>query len=182
MGNLIDKLPPFYARSPEMVNLQQMQQTLIDELWSNRASLAAQLCIDTATWGLATWEKALGLSSGAAMELAQRRARIKTKLRGTGVTTAAVIEQVASTFSGGVVEVIELAPQYTVKIKFVGTVGKPPDMDSLTRSLREIMPAHLRLEYEYIYNIWADVAPLTWAQLAAHTWEGVGKDELIADN
>lgn len=178
MVNLIDQLPQFYQNSPEMVAIQSYLQILVAELWRNRDDFAAQLCIDTATWGLATWEGALGLTTDATRELAYRRERVKAKLRGAGTTTKALIQRVAETFTNGAVDVIEYASEYRVVIKFTGTLGIPPNLDDLTASLRDIMPAHLQWEYEIRYNLWIDVAPLTWGELAERTWHGV-KEEPI---
>ena len=178
MDNLIDQLPQFYRNSREMVAIQSYLQPLIAELWQNRDDFAAQLCIDTATWGLATWEQALGLTTDAAKDIGFRRDRVKAKLRGAGTTTRALIKYVAEVFSNGEVDVIEHASEYRIVIKFVGTIGIPPNLDDLTDSLRDIMPAHLQWEYEIMFNIWDYVAPLTWDEVAAHTWLGVKEDKL----
>ena len=177
MDNLIDHLPQFYKDSTEMVAMQSYLQPLIDALWRNREDLGEQLCIDTATWGLATWESALGINTDASKNISYRRERIKAKLRGSGTTTKTLIRHVAESFSNGEVDVIEYPSEYRIVIKFTGTIGIPPNLQDLTQSLREVMPAHLQWEYEYIFNIWQNIAPFTWGEVAAHTWKGVGEDD-----
>ena len=177
MANLIDKLPQFYRNSAEMVAMQSYLQVLIDALWRDRGALGEQLCIDTATWGLATWESALGISTDASKNISFRRERIKAKLRGSGTTTKTLIRHVAESFSNGEVDVIEYPSEYRIVIKFTGTIGIPPNMQDLTQSLREVMPAHLQWEYEYIFNIWQNIAPFTWGDVASHTWKGVSEDD-----
>lgn len=106
-------------------------------------------------------------------DLEYRRSRIRSKLRGSGVTTVALIESVAESFSNGDVAVTEYPAQYRLEIKFVGTIGIPPNMDDLTASLREIVPAHLQWDYVLIYNTWNMTKLHTWNELKARTWAQV---------
>ena len=52
-----------------------------------------------------------------------------------------MIQNVSESYSNGTVEITEHPEKYTIDIKFVGTVGIPPNMDDLTATLREIMPS-----------------------------------------
>ena len=85
----------------------------------------------------------------------------------------ALIESVAESFSNGDVAVTEYPAQYRLEIKFVGTIGIPPNMDDLTASLREIVPAHLQWDYVLIYNTWNMTKLHTWNELKARTWAQV---------
>ena len=79
----------------------------------------------------------------------------------------------AESFSNGEVELTEFPLQFRLEIKFVGSVGMPPNMEDLTAALREIMPAHLRWEYVIVYNTWGVTAQHTWAELRNRTWDQV---------
>ena len=83
------------------------------------------------------------------------------------------MKNVAGSYSNGEVEVIEDAANYRFVIRFVGTLGIPGNVADLKLTIEEIKPAHLAVEYEYIYNTWGDVAALTWKQASAYTWEGI---------
>lgn len=72
-----------------------------------RDGLMDQLCVDTATWGLRYWEQTLGIPVEPGKEPEYRRSRIRSKLRGSGVTTVALIKSVAESFSNGEVAVTE---------------------------------------------------------------------------
>lgn len=72
-----------------------------------QGGLMDQLCVNTATWGLQYWEKTLGIPVEQGKDLEYRRSRIRSKLRGSGVTTVALIESVAESFSNGDVAVTE---------------------------------------------------------------------------
>lgn len=178
MRKLIARYPDFYAGSAEFVDIQQALEPEVLALWERRDSVLDQLCVDTAAWGLPYWEQTLGIPVEAAKDLGFRRSRVKSKLRGAGVTTVAMIQNVAESFSNGQVAVEEFPRQFRLEIKFVGTIGVPPNMDDLTEALREIMPAHLRWDYIIVYNTWAAVGRHTWGSLAARTWAAVKESDL----
>ena len=173
MRKLIARYQDFYAGSPEFVDLQEALEPEALALWEARDGLLDQLYVETATWGLKCWEQTLGIPVDEAKELDYRRSRIKSRLRGAGVTTVALIQNVAESFSNGAVAVTEYPAQYRLEIKFVGTIGIPPNMDDLTASLREIMPAHLQWDYVLIYNTWNMTKLHTWNELKARTWAQV---------
>lgn len=176
--NLIDYLPACYAGSPEVVSLQAAIQLQTDALRAARDDLLAQLNVSTATTGLDVWETALGITKKASDSVAYRRTRILSKLRGAGTTTEAMIQSVAESFSNGEVEIVQNPASYTFAVKFVGTLGIPPNMDDLTAAVEEIKPAHLAYTYEYTYRTWAMLAGYTWADLAAVTWQDAKEGEI----
>lgn len=175
---LIEYLPDFYAASAEVSSVQAAISTQAAALRAARDGLLAQLNVSTATWGLDSWERALGITKKAADTTAYRRTRVMSKLRGAGTTTVAMIQTVAESFSNGEVEVIEDSANYRFDIKFVGTVGIPPNMDDLTAAVEEIKPAHLDYDYIIIYRTWDMIGTYTWDELAAYTWDQVREGTL----
>ena len=93
-----------------------------------------------------------------------------------------MVKNVASSYSNGEVEVIEDAAHYRFVIRFVGILGIPGNMADLKLTIEEIKPAHLVVEYEYIYNVWSDVEMLTWEQAAARTWEEIRSNRINGIN
>ena len=178
MTGLIAKYPDFWAGSAEFVDLQTSMEPEIAALRERQADVMLQLDIATATWGLRYWEEALGIAVETGKELEYRRSRVKSKLRGAGVVTVGLIDSVAESYSNGEVEVTEYPAEYRLEIKFVGTVGIPPNMEDLTVALQEIMPAHLQWDYIIVYNTWDMVKPYTWAELASRTWAGLKESDL----
>ena len=84
-----------------------------------------------------------------------------------------MIRSVAANYSNGEVEIIEDNENYKFVVRFVGQLGIPGNMDNLKLTIEEIKPAHLVVEYEYIYNTWSDVSRLTWGQAVSYTWEEI---------
>ncbi len=144
---LIEQYPEFLRESPEFADLQAALQTEMDALRARLESMAEQLVLDTATWGLDLWESTLGLVPGRAMGLRARRARIAAKLRGAGTSTVEAVRQVVESFTGGEVTVIEHASQFRVELKF--SSEHVLDLGQVTAALREMLPAHLVFGLEF---------------------------------
>lgn len=58
----------------------------------------------------------------------------------------------------------------TITITF-NDKGIPLDLEGLKQALEEVKPAHLPIEYIFIWNTWNDVSNLTWNQVSTNTWE-----------
>lgn len=170
MTALMARYPDFYRGSGEFVDMQQALEPEVLALWQARDGLMDQLQLDTATWGLKYWEETLGIAVEEEKETEFRRSRIRSKLRGAGVTTVAMTQNVAESFSNGAVAVTEFPNRYRIEIKFVGSIGTPPNMDDLTEALREILPAHLAWDYVLVFNTWAMAKAHTWDELKGRTW------------
>lgn len=128
-----------------------------------------QFFIDRATWGLSAWEAVCGIPSNEDKPLEQRRSVIKSKIRGAGTVTLAVIKEVADSFENGEIQVQENFNHYEVVITFIGKRGVPPNLPDMQNALREIVPAHLQLVFQFTYLRWEelDSADLTWEKLDA---------------
>jgi hypothetical protein len=135
----------------------------------------AQCFVDTATWGLKTWEQYLGIPVKENNPVSYRRSVIKAKLRGIGTTTKAKVQETAESFQNGAVEVIPVPGEYKVEIKFTEIYGTPPNIDDFQNAINQIIPAHLLVEFLYTYLTWQqlDDAQITWEDLdnAQFTWD-----------
>lgn len=175
---LMEYLPELWRGTPEMVAIQGALDPAVDAAWAARDALIAQVDVTTATWGLANWEQMLGLAVDASKSDSYRRTRVMSKLRGQGTTTAKMLKNVAESFSNGEVEVIEHPAECGVDLKFVGTIGVPPNMDDLTAAVEEVIPAHLSYRYIIQFRPWGQLARHHWGALAARTWGEVKGGEL----
>jgi uncharacterized protein YmfQ (DUF2313 family) len=173
-ADLYGYLPQEYADYRESRAIIKAEAAEFEALNSAISDVLDQLFIDTATWGLTNWEQMSGIPVNEAKPIAERRSLIKAKRRGTGVVTSALIQNVINSYSGGDVQVTEDMPNYTIKIKFVSNLGTPTNMPDIQQVIRDIVPAHLAITYEYKYPLWSDwtTANKTWAQIDAanKTW------------
>ena len=163
--SLLDLLPNYYRGSPETVALQSAVESEVDRVQKAKQNLFDQLNVDTATWGLALWEKAFGILPEAADSLDIRRSHVKSKMRARGVTTASMIQNVAESFINGAASVIEHPEQYTFDIQFDATQQIPSNLEGLSKAIEEIKPAHLAYAYVYIF--------ITQAMVGAYQTSGM---------
>lgn len=175
---LMELLPPYYENSPESKILQEAMESKLQHSRQAMVETLEQMNVDTATWGLSLWERLLGLETDATKQNDYRRSRIKSKLRGAGTTTAQMIQNLAESFSNGQVEVIERNGEYTFDIKFVGTIGIPPNMDDLTAAIEEVKPAHLAYTFIILYRIWQQLKTKTWGELKIHAWADIREGDI----
>lgn len=181
MSELMGYLPELYEDSRETVAIETAIQPELDIVWDARHDLLLQLDPNAATWGLALWEAALGLTTDVGKELAFRRTRVVAKLRGKGTTTVALIKSVSESFSNGEVEVAEFYDEYRVEIRFVGTIGLPPNLEDLRDALDDIMPAHLVWEFVIYYRTHQLVRPYTHGQLQQFQHQTIREGDLTND-
>lgn len=135
-----------------------------------------QLDVRTATWGLTLWEGRHEIVPTFADHEA-RRSTVMARMRGTGTTTVAMIQNLASSYSNGEIEVLEYPKQFRIEIKFVNTVGAPSNLDALTAALRAVLPAHLEWSYVITYVMWNQLNTKTWDELSGRTWNEVKEKE-----
>lgn len=171
-------LPRFLLKMENMRDLLQAEESVMQELHDNVSSQEQQLVISNATWGLGRHEKILGLPTDSESAVADRRSRIIAKLAGQGTVTKKLIQHVASSFTNGEVEVIEHPERYSFDVKFISTLGTPPNMADLSAALEEIKPAHLTYGYIVLYRTWGELEEKTWGELESRTWDEILGGEL----
>ena len=125
MIDLMTYLPEFYENNITMKELQGILSQIITKFDDGRNEVLDNCFISTASELLSRYEKIFGLSIDISKNDEFRRERLKAKVRGNGTTTKQLIEQVASSFSNGEVEIIEDNEIYTFYVKFIGTLGVP---------------------------------------------------------
>ncbi len=174
-SDMLDYLPNYYGDSRVVSNLTGREAEEFLKFHAQVQDVLQQFFIETATWGLARWEEICGLSTDEGKPADQRRSVIKSKLRGAGTVTLAVIKNVVDSFENGEVDIQENFGQYEVVVTFIGKRGVPPNLNDVQTALREIVPAHLNLNFQFTYLRWEelDAANLTWDELEAldMTWD-----------
>ncbi len=170
MNEARDRVPAYYREDPNTA-------AILNALdWAGERFLAAmedylqQLDVRTATWALPLWESRHEIVPSSVADYGSRRSTIMARMRGTGATTMAMIQNLAASYSNGDVEVLEYPDQFRIEIKFVNTAGTPPNIEDLTATLREILPAHLEWDYVIVYSTWNQLSTHTWDEMSGLTW------------
>ncbi|OPA77526.1 hypothetical protein BVG16_13830 [Paenibacillus selenitireducens] len=171
--DLMKYLPQTYKRKGVLHTILNILGEQIGLLHQFIEEVRDQPCVEHATWGLGDWEQVLGLQTDPSKSYERRREIIKAKLRGTGTTTKEMIERVASTFSGGDVQIIQYPARYHFEVRFIGIKGIPPNMAGFIQMLEDIKPAHLSYEFSYTYAQWDSIRNLTWNQVKKKSWNEI---------
>ena len=166
---LIKYLPFFYSNSSEVSVIQISLNNENSKLQNAVKDLLNQLFVNSATWGLDYWENLLDLYTNRSEPIENRRARIKTRLRGQGTATKDVIKNVCMSFTNGEVEVIEDSLNYSITLKFVGTGGIPTNLDYLLKSIKTTIPAHLAIQFSFTYILLRELETFTLNRLEQTT-------------
>lgn len=178
--NMYDYMPSEYEDIRESRAIVHAESTELENLNSEISDVLDQFFVDTATWGLANWEALCGLPTDESKPIDQRRSVIKSKLRGVGTVTVSLIKNVAESWYGGDVEVMETPAQYLITISFVSTYGVPSNLIDIENALREIIPAHLQLQFEFRYVTY-EALKASYANYDAVTTIGFTYDQLITN-
>ncbi|HWR60999.1 MAG TPA: putative phage tail protein [Clostridia bacterium] len=155
---MLGYLPPHWRSSKVFEQVMGAEGAEFDSILASIEDIETQLDIDRATWGLAVYEKELGLQTDISKPLDDRRSVVKSKLRGTGKADAVLLKLVADAYTNGDVEVT--FPEGVIHVRFDNVLGAPPNMADLTNTIEELRPAHLPFEFEYLYLMLKQVEQL----------------------
>lgn len=128
-----------------------------------------QFYVNFATTLLALHEQDVGLPVDIFSSNDIRRSRIISRMRGAGTTTIDKIKSVALSFNNGDVDVAEDYVNYKIIIEFISEIGTPPNFVDLQKIIDDIKPAHLGVEYVFIYNICSTVKAHTCGDIKTMT-------------
>ncbi|AWB45315.1 phage portal protein [Paenibacillus sp. CAA11] len=154
---LMSYLPAYYETSRVIKADMQSKGMEMDLFYLALSETLQQFFVRTATWGLERWERELGIVTEPLKPLEQRRSVVESKLRGAGRFTGRLVKNVAEAYDGGAVDVSFRPEAWSFTVKFVDTLGLPPNIDDLKAAIEEIKPAHMAVEYEFRYLLIRDV-------------------------
>lgn len=148
---MLGYLPEYYETSRVMGAILQAQGAELNQLRVSLEETLGQFFVGSATWGLDAWEAELGIAPVPGKPDDQRRSVINAKLRGVGTVTVDLIQSVAEAYDRGAVEVTQQPAAYQFTVRFMDTLGTPPNLSDLKAAIEEIKPAHLQVVYKYKY-------------------------------
>lgn len=185
---MLSSLPGYYVQALVLHEVLDAIGSELDKLREAQDALIAGSFVRTADdWALERWEAELGLPVDPPETLQERQDRVISKLRGDGTATRLRVKEVAESYAFGDVDVDDLntapaLPDYTIRVTFVSEHGIPTNLGDLQIGVREIVPAHLEIEYVFTYITWAEVDAQgwTWGDVDAlgMTWAEFESQEL----
>jgi len=173
---LILQLPRFMRKSMVYDAIFGAIASQIDARALDFEDLCRQMSVETATWALAIYEAELRIPIDPNKSISERRAVIKSKMRGFGKVDSALIKIVADSYTNGDVDVH--FTDGTIVITFTSVVGLPPNIEDLQTAIEEIKPAHLAVLYVYLYNTHQVLSVYTHQDLSAYTHEQLRSTDL----
>jgi len=162
---LLEELPGFYEPIRDFRVIVQAEGEQFDRLQADLEDQLAQRFVGSATWGLEAWERELSITPPAGQPIEQRRAVVRSRMRGYGKFTGRLLKSVAEAYDNGKIEVSFDPGASTFTVRFVSTLGAPPNIEDLMRAIDEILPAHLLIAYAYKYLTINQLQALTINQL-----------------
>jgi len=156
-NTLLAYQPDYYENSKVMQNIDNANSSELNTFNDKVTTVYNNLYVDTAdSETLARIEKIFNLTVAPQDNINYRRSRIYSRLRGQGTFTVAFLQNVAESFENSEVDIIENNSNYTFTVKFVGQKGIPPNLDDLKDVIEELKPAHLAVDYVFMYLIWSE--------------------------
>jgi hypothetical protein len=153
-----DYVPRYYLDS-KIMNGGVLDPEIAEFLALNQEIRAVldQFFIDTSTWAIDRWERLCGITPDINKALDDRRSLVKSKLRGVGTVTVAMLKNVGGAFINGEVLVTEKPSTYEVEIKFISTRGVPTNQPDIETTIRSIVPAHLGVTFVITFLSWDEL-------------------------
>ena len=138
-------LPPFLSKDESFKEILDVHSREHENLRVKLVDLAKQFFIETATYSMSDWEEFVGVTK-ITDDLEARRARVKAKLLGSDVMTVENVNRLIRTFTDGDLSYVE-EMNVPNQIKFI-LLDRVLYWREMAESLRELMPAHLGLNFE----------------------------------
>lgn len=164
-ARLLNTLPVYYRESRQANAIMGAHASLLQNRRDEASDLLTQLEIGSATWALENYEKILGIRTQPNKPIAERREVVKARLRGTANTTISQLKTVAESFYGGKIEITTDYPNYTIRVKFISSIGVPSNLADVERAIRDIVPAHIAFMFDFSYLLVRDVRAMTLNKL-----------------
>ncbi|WP_340029010.1 putative phage tail protein [Paenibacillus sp. FSL H7-0940] len=173
--DMLDYVPQYYRDSLVASGLLNAEAIEIAQLNADIYDVLDQFYIDRATWGLARWERIFGVVPEADATYEQRREVLRGKMRGVGKISVSLIENVAEAYANGDVDVAVDSAAYTLTITFVGVFGVPAQLDALKANLRDIIPAHMAIDYVFRFYTYGELtgSGATYASLTGYAYDDI---------
>ncbi len=140
----------------------------IDAVWNNNF-------FDTCTTTrLQAYEKEAQIFPLAGQTVDERKSQLMAKWWGTDKCTLEGMQAVANAWRDATITLQFVNGK--IRVKFISPIGIPPDLSSLQQALEEVKPAHLAIEYSFMYKTWG--AAKTAGNWSVHydTGNGVWND------
>lgn len=146
--DLAQYLPAFLSHSPIFKATNDANDQEHDTIRIDMQDVFHQFYVETATWGLETWEELVGIETDESRSLSDRRASVLAKLHKPPSVTVAFLTNMINLFTEvASTKVVESPEAYTVDIYLPDTGSK--DFTKIDEAVKTWLPAHLGHTYHF---------------------------------
>ena len=118
----------------------------LDIIWQN---YFFDSCSETQ---LREYEKEAAIVLPGGQTLDERRSQLEAKWQGASKCTLETMQAVCNTWRDATITLAFVGGR--IRVTFISPLGIPPDLDALQAALEDVKPAHLAIEYEFLYKTW----------------------------
>jgi len=176
--NVIKNNNKLYRKDPFVIALYQAAGGEMEKAIAKLDEAGQQMFFDTMTeTGVALFEGYLHIEPPAGADLDARRQNVQANwlaVKGKKFSLKMANEVCEAWDRGGINIVFE---EGILKVNFTKTHGVPQYFEAIKKTLEDIKPAHLGLEWIFITHSWRDVESRTWGDLESMTWKDVAEGE-----
>lgn len=141
-------LPVFLYLSPEFKAIQDALGKEHERQRQAQIDVAKQFHAKTATWGMASWERMLGINVDTSVDLETRRASVLAKMGKPPTVTPAFLTRMINLFTTvAATQIVEHPSEYTVDI-YLPDSGTH-DFTKIDEAVNTYLPAHLGHTYHF---------------------------------
>lgn len=141
-------LPVFLYLSPEFKSIQNALGTEHERQRLAQIDVSKQFKAETATWGMASWERMLGINVDTSLDLETRRASVLAKMGKPPTVTPAFLTRMINLFTRvAATQIVEHPESYTIDIYLPDTGTH--DFTKIDEAVATYLPAHLGHTYHF---------------------------------
>lgn len=176
--SMLGYLPPYYQEFKDFRSLIVSEANEFTRLNAKLEELLLQFFITTATYSLDDWENFTNVRQrGPTVPL--RRKEVKKKVNGIGTVTPTILKGVVNDFYES--ELMELPEPGIIQFNIKGKRGVPDNLGEIQTAVIDVIPAHLKPQFEFTYLPWSEVeeSGLVWTEADIYTYRGLEEVFLI---
>ena len=159
---MLNEIPPIMRNDDLLKELFKSIDQVLNALDSRIDVVFNERFVDYATGlGLEYLEARLGITTDSNKSLDQRRALIKARLKSKGKINLAKVDNICESWINGQVDTSISGSM--INVKFVSVGGIPEGVSDLEKTLLNIIPSHLKINWQYSFMTWDMFESYNWS-------------------
>ena len=125
---------------------------------------------------LRKYEKEAKIILPGGQTLDMRRSQLQAKWQGAPKCTLETMQAVCNSWRDATIKLEFINGR--LRVTFISPIGIPPDLPALQKALEDVKPAHLAIEYQFLYKTWGAAKEAgNWSVHYAGDWNLLRQNE-----